>query len=197
MIVSTGMSTLGEIEEAVQVINNFHNELILLHCNFNYPAKVKEINLMAMETLEKAFDVPIGYSDHTLGVEVSLAAVALKATVLEKHFTLNRKLPGPDQRASLEPDELKELVRMVRNVEKALGSAKKEPTETEKPNRHISRRSLVADKDIPKRSIITQDVIAIKRPGMGIPPKFYNLVVGRQAICEIKKDELLTWDKVK
>jgi len=198
IILSTGMSTLGEVEEAVEVIVNSGNEqIILLHCNFNYPARVEDINLRAMNTLKQAFGFPVGYSDHTLGIEVPLAAVALGAVVIEKHFTLDRNLPGPDHRASLEPDELKEMVTNIRNVEQALGSSVKQPSGEEKRNREVCRRSLVAAVDIPQGAIITDDMLAAKRPGTGISPRHVKALVGRKVVVSIKKDELITWDRVR
>lgn len=195
IIISTGMSTLGEVEEVAEAITSTGNrELVLLHCNFNYPANVEEINLRAMGTLKKAFGFPVGYSDHTLGIEVPIAAVALGACIVEKHFTLDRSLPGPDHRASLEPDELKTMVKSIRNVERALGTSIKRVSKSEAPNRRISRRSLVANRNISKGTTITKEMISIKRPGTGILPKYYNIVMGLQATREIKEEETLTWD---
>jgi len=197
IILSTGMSTLGEVEEAIKVIVESGNEqLILLHCNFNYPARVEDINLRAMDTLRQAFGFPVGYSDHTMGIEVSLAAVALGAVVIEKHFTSSRNLPGPDHLASLEPAELKDMVRKVRNIEQALGSAIKQPCGAEIPNRGVSRRSLVAEVDIPPGCVITQEMLSIKRPGFGIPPKYIGSVVGKKAKTHIRAEDLITWEKV-
>ena len=197
IILSTGMSTLGEIEEALEVIaNSGNNQVILLHCNFNYPARVEDVNLRAMVTLKQAFGFPVGYSDHTLGLEVSLAAVALGADMIEKHFTLDRNLLGPDHRASLEPAELKEMVASIRNVERALGSPVKRPSGEEVQNRAISRRSLVATTDIAAGATITRDMIGIKRPGTGIPPKYLELIVGSKAKSSIRQDELITWDMI-
>ena len=198
IILSTGMSSLEEVEEAVEVIANSGNkQIILLHCNFNYPARVEDINLRAMDTLKQAFGFPVGYSDHTMGVEVSLAAVALGAVVIEKHFTLDRNLPGPDHLASLEPAELKDLVSKIRNVESALGTTTKQPTGEEIQNRKISRRSLVAALDIPQGTVINPDMLAAKRPGTGLSPKYAKDLVGRKATVTIKEDELITWDKVR
>ena len=198
IILSTGMSTLDEVKEAVEVITGTGNEqLILLHCNFNYPARIEDINLRAMNTLKQAFGFPVGYSDHTMGIEVSLAAVALGAVVIEKHFTLDRSLPGPDHSASLEPAELKDMVAKIRNIERALGSAVKRPAGEEIPNRKISRRSIVAATDIPRGVVITSEMVDAKRPGTGISPKYVTDLVGRKATGDIKKDELITWDKVK
>lgn len=198
VILSTGMSTLGEVEEAVGVITNTGNKrLILLHCNFNYPARLEDINLRAMATLKQAFGWPVGYSDHTTGIEVSLAAVTLGAVVIEKHFTLDRGLPGPDHRASLEPAELKGMVSGIRNIEKALGSAVKRPAGEEIPNRRVSRRSIVAATDIPAGAVISREMLDTKRPGTGIPPKHVSTLVGRKAVTTIRKDELITWNKVR
>lgn len=198
VILSTGMSTLGEVEDAVEVITGTGNEqLILLHCNFNYPARMEDINLRAMDTLRQAFGFPVGYSDHTMSFEVSLAAVTMGAVVIEKHFTLDRNLPGPDHLASLEPTELKNMVTGIRNVELALGSPEKCPTGEEIPNRQTSRRSIVAATDIPGGIVITDDMLDTKRPGTGISPKYFADLVGRKTISTIKKDELITWDKVR
>ncbi len=198
MILSTGMSTLGEVEDAIRVITDTGNEqLVLLHCNFNYPARMEDINLRAMSTLKQAFGFPVGYSDHTMGFEVSLAAVALGATVIEKHFTLDRNLPGPDHPASLEPAELKDMVTAIRNIEKALGSAVKRPSGEEIPNRKISRRSIVAAADISRGTVITEDMLDVKRPGTGIAPKHVTTLIGCKAVADIKKDELIAWNKVR
>lgn len=198
IILSTGMSTLGEVEEAVEVVVASGNEqLILLQCNFNYPARIEDVNLRAMDTLKRAFGFPVGYSDHTVGIEVSLAAVALGAVVIEKHFTLDRKLPGPDHLASVEPGELKELVTRVRSIERALGSPIKKPSGGEIQNREISRRSLVAAMDIPGGTVIIASMLDAKRPGTGISPRYFRELIGRKAIFTIKEDELVTWDKVR
>ena len=197
IILSTGMSTLGEVEEAVNLIKAVgNNKLVLLHCNFNYPAKMEEVNLLAMRTLSQAFQTPVGYSDHTKGIEVSIAAVVLGAYVIEKHFTLNKNFPGPDHKASSEPEEFKKMVKKIRNIEKALGSAVKFPSKSEAINRKVSRRSIVAAGDISKGTIITLDKISIKRPGTGISPKYNKKIIGRKAIKDIKLDEVITWDKI-
>ena len=198
VILSSGMSTLGEVEDAIEVITGIGNEqLILLHCNFNYPARMEDVNLRAMNTLKQAFGFPVGYSDHTMSIEVSLSAVALGAVVIEKHFTLDRSLPGPDHSASLEPAELKDMVTKIRNIEQALGSAVKYPAGEEIQNREICRRSIVAATDIPEGVVITSDMLDTKRPGTGISPKYVTALVGRKATWNIKKDELITWDKVR
>ena len=198
IILSTGMSTLGEVEEAVEVIVGSDNEqLVLLHCNFNYPARMEDVNLRAMDTLKRAFGFPVGYSDHTMGIEVPLAAVALGAVVIEKHFTLDQHLLGPDHRASLEPAELKEMVLKIRSIEQALGSPIKRPCGGEVQNREVCRRSLVAATDVPQGAIITSDMLTAKRPGTGMPPKYTQSLVGRKVVSNIRKDELITWDKVR
>ncbi len=192
IILSTGMSTLEEVAEAVSVINDAGcNNLTLLHCTSNYPARVEDCNLLAMKTMADAFDVPVGYSDHTPGIYVSLAATAMGACVIEKHFTLDRTLPGPDHRASLEPVELEEMVRGIRLVEKALGSFVKAPVESELEVRDVARRSIVAKVDIPAGTVITEDMLAFKRPGTGVSPKEVSTILGKKTRRFIKKDELI------
>ncbi len=197
IILSTGMSTIKEIRETVNLVKKEgNNQLVLLHCNFNYPAKIGEVNLRAMRSLEKNFKVPVGYSDHTEGIEVAVAAVALGACVIEKHFTLNKNLAGPDHKASIEPKEFKEMVRQIRNIEKALGSEKKFPTKSEIPNRKVSRRSIVAVKNIKKGEIIVPDMISVKRPGTGIPPSHFNEIIGKRVRIDIKVDTLVKWSQI-
>jgi len=181
MIVSTGMSYLGEVETAVRTIEEAGNyDFVLLHCVSNYPADPADVNLRAMQTMATAFGVPVGYSDHTLGIEVAIAAVALGACVIEKHFTLDRSLPGPDHRASLEPDELAVLVRGIRTVEAALGQGRKEPAASEANTAAVARRSLVAARDIPAGTVLTEEMLAIKRPGTGLPPAMLGHTLGRR-----------------
>jgi N-acetylneuraminate synthase/N,N'-diacetyllegionaminate synthase len=197
IILSTGMTTLGEVEEALNVIRSEGVEdIILLHCVSDYPAKMKDVNIRAMETLKRAFKLPTGFSDHTLGITVPIAAVALGACVVEKHFTLDKNLPGPDHKASLEPNELKEMVKAIRDVEKALGDGIKRPTENEDEVKRVVRRSIVARVDIPDGTIITGDMIEVKRPGTGIEPKYMKMVVGKRAKINIKKDDLITWNEL-
>ena len=197
IILSTGMTTLGEVEEALNVIRSEGVEdIILLHCVSDYPAKMKDVNIRAMETLKHAFKLPVGFSDHTLGITVPIAAVALGACVVEKHFTLDKNLPGPDHKASLEPNELKEMVKAIRDVEKALGDGIKRPTENEDEVKRVVRRSIVARVDIPDGTIITGDMIEVKRPGTGIEPKYMKMVVGKRAKINIKKDDLITWNEL-
>jgi len=197
IILSTGMGTLGEIEEAINTIKNAGNEdIILLHCITSYPAKFESLNLRAIQTLREAFKLPVGFSDHSLGIYAPVAAVALGAVVIEKHFTLDRNLPGPDHKASLEPHELREMVRAIRLIEKALGDGVKKPTLEEEEIKKLVRRSLVAKINIPKGTVITKDMIAIKRPATGIEPKYFYKVTGMKAKKDIKKDEVLTWDSL-
>ena len=182
MIVSTGMACLGEVEMAVNTIWKAGNRsIVLLHCVSNYPAAPADINLRAMQTMATAFGLPVGYSDHTPGIEVPLAAVALGACVIEKHFTLDRNLPGPDHQASLEPDELESLVQGIRTVEVALGHGRKEPAASEANTAAVARKSLVAVSDIPAGTLLTEELVAVKRPGTGLPPAMRPYVMGRTA----------------
>lgn len=197
VILSTGMSTLDEIEEALKIIQHEGvEEIILLHCVSSYPVKVEDTNLRAMETLRDAFKLPIGLSDHSMGITIPIAAVALGACVIEKHFTLDKSLPGPDHRASLEPDELKHMIRAIRDVEKAMGSGIKIPTAKEEENKKVVRRSLVARVDIPKGAIITEEMLDFKRPGLGIEAKHIERVVGAKAKAGFRKDAIITWNKI-
>jgi N-acetylneuraminate synthase/N,N'-diacetyllegionaminate synthase len=194
ILLSTGMGCLGEIEEAIATIKNTGNDdIILLHCVTNYPAKFESLNLRAIQTLKEAFKLPVGFSDHSLGIYAPIAAVALGAVVIEKHFTLNKNLPGPDHKASLEPKELEEMVKAIRLIEKALGNGIKKPSIEEEKIKKVVRRSIVAKVNIPKGSVITKDMIAIKRPGMGLPPKYYREIIGKRARRDIKADELIYW----
>ena len=197
IILSTGMATLGEVEEALNVIRSEGVEkVILLHCVSNYPARIEDVNLRAMETLKHAFKLPVGFSDHTLGITASIAAVALGACVIEKHFTLDRNLIGPDHKASLEPDELKEMVKTIRDVEKALGDWIKRPTINEEEIKKIARRSIIAKMDISEGTVITEDMLDIKRPGTGIEPKYFDFVIGMRAKKDIKKSDIVTWKMI-
>jgi N-acetylneuraminate synthase/N,N'-diacetyllegionaminate synthase len=197
VILSTGMSTLAEIDEALHVIQGEGiKDIILLHCVTAYPAKVEDVNLRAMETLRREFKLPVGLSDHTLGTTVPVAAVALGACVIEKHFTLDRSLPGPDHQASLEPDELKQMIKAIREVEKAMGDGSKMPTKEEKQIQKVARRSIVAGVNIPKGTIITEAMLDIKRPGTGIEPKNIHMVIDRKARRFIEQDRVVTIDMV-
>jgi N,N'-diacetyllegionaminate synthase len=197
IILSTGMSTIAEIKEALQVINEEGTrDIVLLHCVTSYPAEVESSNLRAMETLRRTFKLPVGLSDHTIGITVPIAAVALGAAALEKHFTLDKNLPGPDHKASLTPEELNQMIIVVRQVEEAMGNGIKSPTEEEEEIKRVARRSIVAKIDIPKGTFITEEMLDIKRPGIGIEPKYLDLIVGRKARRNIKKDCILNWDMV-
>jgi N,N'-diacetyllegionaminate synthase len=194
VILSTGMATLGEIEAALEVLEQAgtpRNRITVLHCNTEYPTPMTDVNLRAMVTIRKAFGVAVGYSDHTLGTEVPIAAVALGATVIEKHFTLDRTLPGPDHRASLEPNELQAMVTAIRNIELALGDGIKRPSPSEAKNKPIARKSLVAAVPIRAGEVFTPDNITVKRPGTGISPMRWDEVIGRCAGRDFAVDELI------
>jgi N,N'-diacetyllegionaminate synthase len=192
MIVSTGMSTLEEVKDAVDTIRTAGNPpLVLLHCVSNYPADPRDVNLRAMSTLAQAFGVPVGYSDHTLGVAVGIAAMALGACVLEKHLTMDRSLPGPDHCASLEPRELMTLVCDGRNVELSLGNGIKMPTSAERELAAVARKSLVAARDLRAGTILQADMLVARRPGCGLPPSMLSHIVGKRTGRHIREDELL------
>lgn len=195
IFLSTGMAYLSEVDQAVRAIRTAGNEeLILLHCVSNYPAQPRDVNLRAMATMKTAFKLPVGYSDHTVGIEISLAAVALGACVIEKHFTLDRNLPGPDHRASLEPDELTALVGAIRKVELSLGHGRKEPAPSEADTADVARKSLVAALDIPAGTHLLEAMIAIKRPGTGLPPAMRVHLIGCMAREDISAGTLLSLD---
>jgi N-acetylneuraminate synthase/N,N'-diacetyllegionaminate synthase len=197
VIMSTGISTIAEIREAIRVLNSGGaKSIMLLHCVSDYPAKVDEVNLMAMETLRQTFNLPVGFSDHTLGITVPIAAAVLGAAVIEKHFTLDRKLPGPDHKASLEPSELKEMVARIREVEKAMGDGIKRLTKSEKAVRNAVRRSIVAKINIPRGAVITEKMLELKRPGTGLGPAYLKKVIGKRAKKSIMADELVTLEKL-
>jgi len=197
IILSTGMATLGEIEEALNVIRNEGVEdIVLLHCVTSYPVKMEDVNLSVIETLRHTFKLPVGFSDHTLGITIPIAAVALGACMIEKHFTLDRNLPGPDHKASLEPDELKEMVQAIRDVEKALGDGIKQPTVAEKEIKKVARRSIVAKVDISEGTVITGDMLDVKRPGTGIEPKYMREIIGKRVKAYITKDDLIYWGAI-
>ncbi len=199
IILSTGMATLGEIQEAVERIEKTGNQdIILLQCASKYPAEPSIMNLRAMETLRKAFpNAVVGLSDHTMGIHISVAAVAMGAKVIEKHFTLSRDMEGPDHPFAIEPEELKEMVYQIRDVEAALGDGQKAgPTPEEAENYRLGRRSIHARVDIPKGTRITREMLATKRPGLGIHPRFMEIIVGRRAVRDIEADEWITWEMV-
>ena len=217
MIISTGASYLREVKEAVRAVKKEGNKkIILLHCTSRYPAQLKEVNLKAILTLKKKFPFSAGYSDHTKGINVSLAAVALGASIVEKHFTLKKNLEGPDHKASLDPQELKTLVQGIRNIEKrltekekpenilkelnvqtAIGNGIKKPVKIEQEERALGWRSIVANKEIQKGEIIKKDMLAIKRPGTGIKPKYFWQIIGKTAKRKINEDALIKFEDLK
>jgi N-acetylneuraminate synthase/N,N'-diacetyllegionaminate synthase len=195
IILSTGMATLGEVEIALDVVRkNGDPDITLLHCVTQYPAPVAEINLRAMLTLRSAFGVPIGYSDHTEGSEVAIAAVALGAQAIEKHFTLDRSMEGPDHQASMEPGDFASMVQAIRRIHLALGDGIKRPAPCEIANIPIARKSLVAARSIAKGTVISRADIIIKRPGNGIAPGDLEKIVGLRAAADLQPDEVITWD---
>ena len=199
MIVSTGATTLGEIEEAVNTIQNEGNErIIILHCTLCYPTEAKDANLGIISTLKTVFPrYPIGLSDHTRGLTIPVAAVALGAKVIEKHYTIDKTLlKSADHWLSVDAQELKEMVNSIRLVELALGSSEKKVFEVEQETYKYDKRSIVTAKDIPEDTIIREDMLVMKRPGTGIQPKFMDLIIGRKAVKDIKEDTLLSWDDV-
>lgn len=192
IMLSTGMSDLEEIKAAVKVLKiNGAGEIILLHCNTQYPTPFEDVNLTAMNTIAEATGLSVGYSDHTNGIEVPIAAVAMGATVIEKHFTLDRNMEGPDHKASLEPHELRAMVSAIRNIEKAMGNGVKEPSYSEKSNIRIARKSIVARERIKKGEVFTEQNITTKRPGTGINPMRWNEILGTVAIRDFDEDELI------
>lgn len=193
IILSTGMSTIDEVDEALKVLKeNGASDIVILHCTTDYPAPFDSVNLNAMLTLKERFEYPVGYSDHTRGIEVSIAAVAMGATVIEKHFTLDRNMEGPDHKASLEPDELGLLVSSIRNVEKAKGTFEKRPMEAELKNRSVARKSIVAARNIKAGEIFTNSNLTTKRPGNGISPMLWDEVIGQQAKRDFEEDDLIS-----
>lgn len=212
MIVSTGMSYLEEVAKAVQWIeearktageramssnDRFSYSLVLLHCVTDYPALPEEVNLLAMRTMREAFHLPVGYSDHTMGIEISIAAAVMGAVVVEKHLTLSHDMEGPDHKASLEPIEFASMVRAIRNVEMARGDGIKQPSVHEKDTRCIVRKSLVLTRDVYAGEALCLSDIAAKRPGTGIFPEFRELVMSMRAARDIRSDSILTWDDLK
>ena len=192
VVMSTGMSELFEIEESLKVLrNNGCGKISLLHCNTEYPTPFDDVNLKAMFTLKEKFNVEVGYSDHTKGIEVSIAAVAMGATIIEKHFTLDRNMEGPDHKASLEPNELKKMVYSIRNIEIALGDGVKKVSNSEKENIEIARKSIVANCNIKKGEVFNEINITTKRPGNGISPMKWNDVIGKTAKKDFNEDELI------
>lgn len=197
IILSTGMANIDEINEALKILvcgGTEKEKISLLHCTTEYPTPFSEVNLMAMQTLKNIFNINIGYSDHTLGIEIPIAAVALGAKIIEKHFTLDRKMEGPDHKASLEPFELKEMVKCIRNVEKSIGDGIKKPTKSELKNIPIVRKSIHISKNILKDHIIEHNDLIMKRPGDGISPMNYEKIVGKAVVKDLYINHKLTWE---
>ena len=192
VVMSTGMCEIQEVEDAIAVLReNGTSDIKLLHCNTEYPTPYEDVNLRAMKTLRDAFGVEVGYSDHTKGIEVPIAAVAMGASVIEKHFTLDRNMEGPDHKASLEPQELKQMVDSIRHIEAALGSGDKKPSPSEKKNMAVARKSIVAAARIKAGDILTEENITVKRPGNGICPMRWKEVLGTRAVRDFEEDELI------
>jgi N,N'-diacetyllegionaminate synthase len=195
IILSTGMSTMQEVASALQILEKAgtdRSSVTVLHCNTQYPTPMEDVNLRAMLTMKEEFGVKVGYSDHTLGVEIPIAAVAMGATVIEKHFTLDRKMDGPDHAASLEPDELNQMVCSIRNIEKAMGDGQKKPSKSEIDNIRISRKAIVASKNIKAGEKFTEENIAVKRPGTGISPLKWDEILGLEANKDFQTDDLIS-----
>ena len=194
VILSTGMADLEEIGNAINVLTEYgmrKDDITVLHCNTEYPTPFEDVNLVAMLTIRDTFKVKVGYSDHTLGIEAPVAAVALGATIIEKHFTIDKNMKGPDHKASLEPDELKAMVHAIRNIEKALGNGIKKPSRSEMKNIQVVRKSIVAAKDIKKGETFTGDNITVKRPGTGISPMKWDGIIGKAAIKDFAENEFI------
>lgn len=195
VVMSSGMSTVSDIEAALEVFYTQgyeQSDITLLHCNTEYPTPFKDVNLIAMVSLRNTFGIRTGYSDHTPGIEVPVAATALGAAVIEKHFTLSRSMPGPDHVASLEPEELSRMVKEIRNVASALGSPLKRISESERKNMAVARKSIVAATDIKEGEVFTEENLTAKRPGDGISPMFWDKIIGRKAIRDFSKDSQIT-----
>lgn len=192
VILSTGMSTLEEVDAALDVLkSNGAGSITLLHCSTNYPVPMQDVNLQAMLTMKKHCGCEVGYSDHTKGIEVPIAAVAMGATIIEKHFTLDRNMEGPDHKASLEPNELKAMIDAIRNIEVAIGDGVKRPSPTEMVNIDVVRKSIIASKDIKAGSFLSEENLTTKRPGTGISPMKWNEVIGTRAVRDFAEDELI------
>lgn len=197
VILSTGMATLGEIEDALAVLSKAGTPLsaiTVLHCTTEYPTPMDEVNLRAMQTIAQAFKVKVGYSDHTQGIEIPIAAVALGATVIEKHFTLDRTMDGPDHRASLEPTELIAMVTAIRNLERAMGDGIKKPSPSESKNKEVARKSIHLASDLPQGHVLTEEDVRMKRPGSGISPMQLDQVIGKKLRESVEADESLRWE---
>jgi N,N'-diacetyllegionaminate synthase len=195
VILSTGMANIGEIEDALNILvdsGTNRDRITILHANTEYPTPMEDVNLKAMQTIGNTFKTKFGYSDHTLGIEISIAAVAMGATIIEKHFTLDKRMEGPDHQASLEPNELRAMVKAIRNIEIALGNGIKKASPSESKNKQIARKSIVAKMTISEGEIFTEKNIAIKRPGIGISPMRWNEVLGNKAVQDFKIDDIIS-----
>lgn len=195
IILSTGMSNLGEIETAISIITNAgtkRENITILHCNTEYPTPMQDVNLRAMQTIASAFHLPIGYSDHTQGIHIPIAAVAMGAKVIEKHFTLDKNMDGPDHKASLEPHELKEMIECIREIEVALGDGIKQESESEKKNKPIARKSIVANRAIKMGEVFSEENLYVKRPANGLSPMEWDNVIGKIAKKDFDEDEIIT-----
>lgn len=192
IILSTGMSTLEEVKNAVEILKqNGAGEITILHCNTEYPTPYEDVNLAAMLTIQRELGLKVGYSDHTPGIEVPIAAVAMGAVIIEKHFTLDKNMDGPDHKASLEPAEFASMVEAIRNIEKALGSGIKKPTSSEIKNMAVARKSIVAKQAVKKGEVFTEENITTKRPGTGVSPMKWFAVLGTAAVKDFEKDEMI------
>lgn len=194
VILSSGMADLGEIEDAIDVLTEFgtpRRNITVLHCNTEYPTPYEDVNLKAIATIKKSFNIKVGYSDHTVGIEIPVAAVAMGAEVIEKHFTLDKNLKGPDHKASLEPEEFKVMVSAIKNIEKAMGNGVKKPSKSELKNKDIVRKSIVAKKPIKKGEVFAEDNLTVKRSGIGLSPMRWNEIVGKEANKSYNKDETI------
>lgn len=197
IFLSTGMATLAEIDNALgTILDEGNDRVVLLQCTTNYPSRIEDANLRVLQTFRSTFDCLVGYSDHTIGVESAITSVALGAKVIEKHFTLDKNLPGPDHSSSMTPKELMSLVNQIHMTEASLGSAQKRPTEIEKENSIGMRRSIVASRNINKGEVITADNITFKRPASGLSPRFYDMILGKKALKDIFCDELLQMEMI-
>ena len=191
---STGMCVKSDIQNAVDVLNKYgvsKEQITILHCNTQYPTPYQDVNLKAMETIKESFGTKVGYSDHTQGIEIPIAAVALGATVIEKHFTIDRNLPGPDHKASLEPSQLKAMVCAIRNIEQALGDGIKRISDSERDNIVVARKSIVAACPIKRGELLTEENLTVKRPGIGISPMRWTEVIGTTAFKDYQEDDLI------
>lgn len=197
VIMSTGMCELFEVEQAIDVLTSNgmkRTDIALLHCNTQYPTPFSDVNLRAMESLRSLNPGAVGYSDHTVGIEVPIAATAMGATIIEKHFTLDKSLPGPDHRASLDPEELRDMVRAIRNIEMAMGTPSKHVSDSERPNIEVARKSIIAARDIKKGEMLSEENLTVKRPGNGLSPMMWDKVIGTTATKDFPYDSLITLD---